>query len=51
MQALRAGFGSVMYDGSREKTSEENIRKSAEIVRIAHGMAPAWNASSAASAV
>ena len=38
MQALRAGFGSVMYDGSREKTSEENIRKSAEIVRIAHGM-------------
>lgn len=27
-----------MYDGSCEKTSEENIRKSAEIVRIAHGM-------------
>ena len=41
MQALRAGFGSVMYDGSREKTSEENIRKSAEIVRIAHGMGAA----------
>ena len=38
MQALRAGFGSVMYDGSREKTCEKNIRKSAEIVRIAHGM-------------
>ena len=38
MQALRAGFGSVMYDGTREISHEENVRKSAEIVRIAHGM-------------
>lgn len=38
MQALRIGFGSVMFDGSREKTIEDNIRKSAEIVKIAHGM-------------
>lgn len=38
MQALRIGFGSVMYDGSREKSHEENVRKSAEIARIAHGM-------------
>ena len=37
MQALRAGFGSVMYDGSRE-THAHNIETSAEIVRIAHAM-------------
>lgn len=37
MEALRAGFGSVMYDGSRAG-HEENVRCSAELVRIAHGM-------------
>jgi len=38
MQALRAGFGSVMYDGTREDGFQDNVRKSAELVRIAHGM-------------
>ena len=38
MQALRAGFGSVMYDGTREPSHEENVRKSAQIVKIAHAM-------------
>ena len=38
MHALRCGFGSVMYDGSREADHEDNIRKSAEIVKIAHAM-------------
>jgi fructose-bisphosphate aldolase class II len=37
MRALRAGFGSVMYDGSI-KSYEENVRNSAEIARIAHPM-------------
>ena len=38
MQALRAGFGSVMYDGSRLADHRENVENSAEIVRIAHAM-------------
>ena len=38
MQALRAGFGSVMFDGSRLPDHKENVRLSAEIVRIAHSM-------------
>lgn len=38
MQALRCGFGSVMYDGSRLASANENIKRSAEIVKIAHGM-------------
>ena len=38
MQALRAGFGSIMYDGSRLKDHSENVRNSAEIVKIAHAM-------------
>ena len=38
MQALRAGFGSVMYDGSRLPDHRENVRASAEIVKIAHAM-------------
>ena len=38
MQALRAGFGSVMYDGSRLPDHRDNVRLSAEIVRIAHAM-------------
>ncbi len=38
MQALRAGFGSIMYDGSRLPDHRENVRASAEIVRIAHAM-------------
>ena len=38
MQALRAGFGSVMYDGSRLPDHRDNVRVSKEIVRIAHGM-------------
>ncbi|MGJ4849503.1 ketose-bisphosphate aldolase [Bacillota bacterium Meth-B3] len=37
MQALRAGFGSVMYDGSRE-THEHNIINSTKIAEIAHTM-------------
>ena len=37
MQALRAGFGSIMYDGSRE-SHEDNIKHSAQIARIAHAM-------------
>jgi fructose-bisphosphate aldolase class II len=37
MRALRAGFGSVMYDGSI-KTYEENVKNSAEFARIAHPM-------------
>lgn len=38
MQALRAGFGSVMYDGSRLPDHRDNVCLSAEIVKIAHGM-------------
>ena len=38
MKALRAGFGSIMFDGSREPDHESNIEKSAEIVRTAHAM-------------
>ena len=38
MQALRAGFGSVMYDGSRLPDHRDNVRASAEIVKIAHAM-------------
>lgn len=37
MIALRAGFTSVMYDGS-SLPYEENVRNTAEIVRIAHPM-------------
>ena len=37
LQALRAGFGSIMYDGSRE-SHEDNLQHSAAIARIAHGM-------------
>lgn len=37
MRALRCGFGSVMYDGSRT-TYKENVRNSAEIARVAHAM-------------
>jgi fructose-bisphosphate aldolase class II len=37
MRALRSGFGSVMYDGSRS-TYEENVRVSADIARVAHPM-------------
>ncbi|MDR1374065.1 MAG: class II fructose-bisphosphate aldolase [Treponema sp.] len=37
MRALRAGFGSVMYDGS-VVSYEENVQNSAEIARIAHPM-------------
>lgn len=38
MQALRAGFGSVMYDGTRETDHAVNVRNSAQIVKIAHAM-------------
>lgn len=38
MQALRAGFGSVMYDGSRLGDHAENVKRSAEVAKIAHGM-------------
>lgn len=37
MQALRTGFGSIMYDGSRE-SHENNIEHSAQIARVAHAM-------------
>jgi fructose-bisphosphate aldolase class II len=37
MRALRAGFGSVMYDGSL-KSYEENVKNSAEFAKIAHPM-------------
>jgi fructose-bisphosphate aldolase class II len=37
MRALRAGFGSVMYDGSL-LSYEENIQNSAEIAKAAHAM-------------
>jgi fructose-bisphosphate aldolase class II len=37
MRALRAGFGSVMFDGS-ELPYNENVRLSAEIAKIAHPM-------------
>lgn len=36
MQALRAGFGSVMYDGSRDAST--NIQNSKKIIHIAHAM-------------
>lgn len=38
MRALKFGFGSVMYDGSRLPDHRDNIRISAEIAKIAHGM-------------
>ena len=38
MRALRMGFGSIMYDGSRLADHAENVRNSAEIVKIAHAM-------------
>ncbi len=38
MRALRSGFGSVMYDGSRLPDHRDNVRISAEIAKIAHGM-------------
>ena len=37
MRALRIGFTSVMYDGS-VLPYEENVKNSAEVVRIAHAM-------------
>ena len=38
MQALRAGFGSIMYDGTRLPDHKDNVKNSAEIVKIAHAM-------------
>lgn len=38
MRALRFGFGSVMFDGSRLPDHRENIRISAEVAKIAHCM-------------
>ena len=38
MQALRSGFGSIMYDGSRLADHRDNVKNSAEVVRIAHAM-------------
>lgn len=37
MQALRAGIGSIMYDGSRG-SHEDNVRVSREVAKIAHAM-------------
>lgn len=38
MKALHAGCGSVMFDGTRLPNHDDNIRVSAEIVKIAHAM-------------
>ena len=38
LQAAQAGCGSVMYDGTREESHAENVRKSAELARICHAM-------------
>lgn len=38
MKALHAGCGSVMFDGTRLPNHSDNIRISAEIVKIAHAM-------------
>ena len=38
MQAMQWGCGSVMYDGTREASHAENVRKSAELARICHAM-------------
>ena len=35
-KCIDAGFTSVMYDGSHEKTFELNLERTAEIVKIAH---------------
>ncbi len=37
VQALRAGFGSIMYDGSRE-THAQNVANSKKIAEIAHAV-------------
>ena len=47
---LRAGFTSVMYDGSHYPF-EENVRESQAVVRAAHAWACLWNASWAPSPV
>jgi len=38
MRALKSGCGSVMYDGTREACHADNVRKSAELAKIAHAM-------------
>lgn len=38
LQAAKSGCGSVMFDGTREASHAENIRKSAELARICHAM-------------
>ena len=38
MRAIKAGCGSVMYDGTREACHADIVRKSAELARIAHAM-------------
>lgn len=38
MQALRWGFGSVMYDGTREADHADNVRNSAQLARTCHAM-------------
>jgi len=38
MQAMQWGCGSVMYDGTREESHGDNVRKSAELARICHAM-------------
>lgn len=38
MKALKSGFGSVMYDGTREKDPAKNIENSALLVKIARPM-------------
>ena len=38
MLALKAGFGSIMYDGTREPSHADNVRKSADLAKICHAM-------------
>lgn len=38
MQALQAGCGSVMYDGTREENHGDNVKNSAELAKICHAM-------------
>lgn len=38
MRALRHGFGSIMFDGSRLPDHRDNVRISSEVAKIAHSM-------------
>lgn len=38
LRALRSGFGSIMYDGTREASHAINVENSARLAKIAHAM-------------